>query len=73
VEKAIAGAGYERARIDISEQPAQKEKWHVESIPVVIVVGPDGKERARKVGYMAPEDMLTFLASASAKAAPAAP
>ena len=71
MEKALAG--FERVRIDLGEAPAQRERFKVEGIPVIVVVAPDGRELARHMGYQSPEELLALLTSIPAPGpAPAA-
>lgn len=48
----------------MKEAPQWDERFRVESIPLVLVLGPDGKERARQEGYLPPAEMLGWLKGA---------
>ena len=67
-------ARFERVRIDIGEDAAAAERFGVQhAIPVVMVLGPDGKEIARRVGFCPPGEMVAWLGALPApSAAPSA-
>jgi hypothetical protein len=69
VESALAG--YECARVDVSKAPGCEKRFDVHGIPLVILLGPDGRELKRQAGYQSPEELLAFL-GAPALPAPAA-
>lgn len=60
---------FEKLRIDTGEQPDVAEKHSINSIPVLIAFGPDGKELVRKNGYQDPAAVLAFLEEAKGKLA----
>jgi thioredoxin-like negative regulator of GroEL len=61
VESALAG--FERVRVDLGDSPALGERFHVQSIPLIVIMRPDGSEIARYPGYRSPEDLLGLLAA----------
>ena len=59
--------GFEKLRIDTGEQPAVAETFEIKSVPVLVAIGPDGKELARKNGYQDPDAVIAFLEEAKSK------
>jgi hypothetical protein len=58
-----AMAGFVRARLDVDTAPkADVDRFKVDSIPLVVVLAPDGKELGRSEGFRAPAEFLEFLA-----------
>jgi thioredoxin-like negative regulator of GroEL len=55
-----------RLRLDRDDARAETERLGVDAIPVMIVLAPDGKEIARKVGFQPPEKFLEWVAEVPA-------
>lgn len=53
---------YVPVRIDIEEQPHVARKYHVDAVPQVLILTPDGTEIIRVAGYLDPGEMRGFLA-----------
>jgi hypothetical protein len=51
-----------RLRLDRGDAREETDRLGAGAIPVVVVLAPDGKELARKVGYQSPERFLAWVA-----------
>jgi thiol:disulfide interchange protein DsbD len=65
-----AAAGFTMLRADVTAQDDRAtellERFHIPGVPTLVLLGPDGRERRRLVGYVAPGDMSDALRSTSA-------
>jgi thiol:disulfide interchange protein len=65
VQKALAG--YVKLKIDVDKMPAFKKLFGVNGLPTSVVVGPDGREIARREGYMPAAAFASFLEKPTAR------
>jgi len=56
--------GFARAEIDVDRDRALAAKLHVDSIPVLLLAGPDGRELQRLNGYMPASQLRVALTKA---------
>jgi len=48
-------------KIDVDKQEQLAQQYKIEAMPTILFLAPDGKEKARQVGYMGPGDMRKLL------------
>ena len=60
-----AAAAFATLKIDLTEEDdptaALRERFGVAGVPTYVLLGPDGQERRRLVGFVSPGEMLTAL------------
>src|SRR5262249_27528655 len=59
-----AMAAFATLKIDLTEEDptaALRERFASAGVPTYVLLGPDGQERRRLVGFISPSDMLTAL------------
>jgi len=65
-----ATAGFTLLRADVTAEDARStellQRFHVPGVPTLVLLGGDGRERRRLVGYVGPDDMADALRSTSA-------
>jgi thiol-disulfide isomerase/thioredoxin len=62
--------GYPIKTIDIDQEPALRERYHVEAVPTFIVVDASGRELDRTSGPQLASELARFYKAAAAKAQP---
>jgi len=65
-----ATAGFTLLRADVTAEDARStallQRFHVPGVPTLVLLGGDGRERKRLVGYVGPDDMTDALHATSA-------
>jgi thiol:disulfide interchange protein DsbD len=65
-----ATAGFTMLRADVTAEDARAtallQRFHIPGVPTLVLLGGDGRERRRLVGYVGPADMADALRSTSA-------
>ena len=65
-----ATAGFTMLRADVTAEDARStellQRFHVPGVPTLVLLGGDGRERKRLVGYVGPDDMSDALRATSA-------
>ncbi len=65
-----ATAGFTMLRADVTAEDARStellQRFHVPGVPTLVLLGGDGRERKRLVGYVGPDDMTDALRATSA-------
>jgi len=57
----VLGAGYVGVKLDGDLEKALATRFNVVGYPTMIVLGPDGKELGRAVGYQSSKQILTLV------------
>ena len=62
---ALGLAAFATLKVDLTEEDdptaALRERFGVAGVPTYVLLGPDGQERRRLVGFVSPGEMLTAL------------
>ena len=58
----VVGAGYIAVKLDADVEKAAVERYAVSGFPTTLVLGPDGREVGRAVGYQSSKQVLDLLA-----------
>jgi hypothetical protein len=59
---AAVGAGYIAVKLDGDIEKAAVDRFAVAGFPTTLVLGPDGRETGRAVGYQSSRQLLGLLA-----------
>ena len=54
-------------KVNVDEDRQTAAKYGADAIPLVVVLGPDGSEITRNVGFIGPAEMLSVIAKAGAQ------